>query len=81
MSCSFASDIPSAWFEHVPQPKPSCPSSPTALLAAWQLARENYGCGLDRLDEEEVQWYLDRLTEANFEETASDLAYAGWFAY
>ena len=50
------------------------------LDRAWQLARENYGCGLDRLDEEEVQWYLDRLTEANFEETASDLAYAGWFA-
>jgi hypothetical protein len=39
-----------------------------------------YGCDLDRLDPEILEFYGSRLTEDNLEELASDLAHEAWFA-
>ena len=49
------------------------------LNLAEAQAEELYGCGLDRLDPDHVQFYLDRVTAENLEELASDLAAAAWF--
>ena len=49
-------------------------------LAA-EIAEESYGCDLDRLDPEELEWYGSQLTEDNLEELANDLAAAAWQAY
>ena len=51
------------------------------LEEASTLAFVNYGCDLDRLDPSELEWYADRVTEANMEELAEDLAAAAWQAY
>jgi len=51
------------------------------LVLAEAIANEMYGCDLDRLDPEELEWYGSRLTEDNLEELANDLAAAAWFAY
>ena len=51
------------------------------LCLAEAIAQEMYGCGLDRLDPEDLEWYGARLTEDNLEELANDLASAAWFAY
>ena len=51
------------------------------LCLASAIANEMYGCDLDRLDPEELEWYGSRLTEDNLEELANDLASAAWFAY
>jgi len=32
------------------------------------IANEMYGCDLDRLDPEQVEWYNDRVTADNLEE-------------
>lgn len=40
-----------------------------------------HGCDLDRLDPSELEWYTDRVTEANMEDLADDLAAAAWQAY
>jgi hypothetical protein len=45
------------------------------------IAFVNYGCDLDRLDPAELEWYVSRVTEANFNELANDLADAAWQAY
>ena len=45
------------------------------------IANEMYGCDLDRLDPEELEWYYARLTPDNLEELANDLASAAWFSY
>lgn len=50
------------------------------LNLAEAQAEELYGCGLDRLDPDHVQFYLDRVTAENLEELASDLAHEAWFA-
>ena len=44
-------------------------------------AMDLYGCNLDRLDPEILEWYTEQVTEANLEEFASDLAHAAWQAY
>ena len=51
------------------------------LCQAEAIAVADYGCGLDRLDPEELEWYGRRLTEDNLEELANDLAAAAWQAY
>jgi hypothetical protein len=45
------------------------------------IAAEMYGCDLDRLDPEELDWYGSQLTEDNLEELANDLAAAAWQSY
>ena len=45
------------------------------------IAAEMYGCDLDRLDPEELEFYFNRLTSDNLEELANDLAAAAWQAY
>jgi hypothetical protein len=45
------------------------------------IAAEMYGCDLDRLDPEELEWYGSQLTEDNLEELANDLAAAAWQSY
>lgn len=45
------------------------------------IAAEMYGCDLERLDPDEIEWYTVRVTEDNLEEMANDLASAAWFAY
>ena len=45
------------------------------------IANEMYGCDLDRLDPEELEFYCNHLTPDNLEELANDLASAAWFAY
>ena len=45
------------------------------------IANEMYGCDLDRLDPDEVEWYNERVTADNLEEMANDLAAAAWQAY
>jgi hypothetical protein len=51
------------------------------IIMASQIALEAYGCDLDRLDPEEMEWYLNRVNPANLEDMASDLAAAAWQAY
>lgn len=50
------------------------------LNLAEAQAQDLYGCDLDRLDPDHVQFYLDRVTADNLEELASDLAHEAWFA-
>ena len=49
------------------------------LAMAEGIALESYGCDLDRLDPEVLEYYGSKLTEDNLEELASDLAEAAWF--
>jgi hypothetical protein len=49
------------------------------LALAEQIAEESYGCDLDRLDPEHLEFYGARLTEDNLEDLAADLAAAAWF--
>ncbi len=64
--------------------RPACPLALQDLgeelieLAEAQ-AQDLYGCGLDRLDPDHLDFYLDRVTPENLEELASDLAAAAWF--
>jgi hypothetical protein len=51
------------------------------IIMASQIALEAYGCDLDRLDPEEMEWYLNRVNPQNLEDMASDLAAAAWQAY
>lgn len=51
------------------------------LCLAEAIAVEMYGCDLDRLDPEELEFYGSLLTEDNLEEVANDLAVAAWQAY
>ena len=50
------------------------------LNLAEAQAQDLYGCDLDRLDPDHVQFYLDRVNADNLEELASDLAHEAWFA-
>ena len=50
------------------------------LALAERQAVDLYGCDLDRLDPEILEFYGSRLTEDNLEELASDLAHEAWFA-
>ncbi|MBM4056825.1 MAG: hypothetical protein FJ275_01140 [Planctomycetes bacterium] len=50
------------------------------LRRAEALALEAYGCGLDRLDPSEVEYYTDRVTAANLDRFADDLAHCAWMA-
>ena len=49
-------------------------------LAA-EIAEESYGCDLDRLDPEELDWYAQRVNDENLQDMANDLAAAAWQAY
>ena len=51
------------------------------LDLASAVAAEMYGCDLDRLDPDEIEWYNERVTTDNLEEMANDLAAAAWQAY
>ena len=51
------------------------------LSLAERQAADLYGCDLDRLDPDHVQFYLDRVNADNLEELASDLAAEAWQAY
>ena len=51
------------------------------LAMAEGIAMADYGCDLDRLDPEHLEWYGSRLTEDNLEELANDLAHEAWQAY
>ena len=51
------------------------------LDLASAIAAEMYGCDLDRLDPDEIDWYNERVTTDNLEEMANDLAAAAWQAY
>ena len=51
------------------------------LCLAEAIANEMYGCDLDRLDPEDLEWYGAQLTEDNLEELANDLAAAAWQSY
>jgi hypothetical protein len=48
---------------------------------ASEIADEAYGCDLDRLDPDCLDWYAQRVTPENLEDLASDLAAAAWQAY
>ena len=50
------------------------------LVLAERQAVDLYGCDLDLLDPEILEFYGSRLTEDNLEELASDLAHEAWFA-
>jgi hypothetical protein len=50
------------------------------LALAERQAVDLYGCDLDSLDPEILEFYGSRLTEDNLEELASDLAHEAWFA-
>jgi hypothetical protein len=65
-------------------PRPLCPLALQDLCEelterAEAIALDAYGCDLDRLDPESLNWYLDRVTPENLEDLASDLAAAAWF--
>lgn len=45
------------------------------------IAAEMYGCDLDRLDPDELEWYNERVNADNLEDLANDLAAAAWQAY
>ncbi len=51
------------------------------LCLAERQAVDLYGCDLDRLDPELLEFYGSKLTEDNLEELASDLAHEAWQAY
>ena len=51
------------------------------LALAERQAVDLYGCDLDRLDPEILEFYGSKLTEDNLEELASDLAHEAWQAY
>ena len=51
------------------------------LSRASALAAEYYGCGLDRLDPEELAFYTEQVTPATLEDVADGLAAAAWQAY
>jgi len=51
------------------------------LALAEEIAWDSYGCDLDRLDPESMEWYGARTTEENLEKMAADLAAAAWEAY
>jgi hypothetical protein len=51
------------------------------LCLAEAQALDLYGCDLDRLDPEILEFYGSKLTEDNLEDLASDLAAAAWQAY
>ena len=51
------------------------------LDLASAIAAEMYGCDLDRLDPDSIEWYSERTTVDNLEEMANDLAAAAWEAY
>jgi hypothetical protein len=48
---------------------------------ASDLCEELYACGLDRLDSDELQYYMDNVTEEEFDFWVNDLAGAAWFSY
>lgn len=51
------------------------------LSQAEAIALDSYGCDLDRLDPDHVDWYLQRVTAENVDGMASDLAAEAWQAY
>jgi hypothetical protein len=52
----------------------------TALLtAAEAIAWETYDCDLTCLDPSDIERYAARLTEANFDQSAEDLAWIAWY--
>jgi hypothetical protein len=51
------------------------------LNLAEAIAQDSYGCGLERLDPEQVNWYLQRVNADNLDGMASDLAADAWQAY
>ena len=51
------------------------------LNLAEEISLDSYGCDLDRLDPEQVDWYLQRVNADNLEGMASDLAADAWQAY
>jgi hypothetical protein len=55
----------------------------TLLRLAEAEATEAYGCGLERLDPSEVEWYEAQLTARPWmlDELVGDLAAAAWQAY
>jgi hypothetical protein len=50
------------------------------LNLAEAQAQDLYGCGLDRLDPDHLELYLERVNADNLEELAADLAHEAWFA-
>jgi len=50
------------------------------LVLAERQAVDLYGCDLDSLDPEILEFYGSKLTEDNLEELASDLAHEAWFS-
>ena len=44
-------------------------------------AMDYYGCDLSRLDSGHLEAYCDRVTEANLDDLAFDMADAAWFDY
>lgn len=51
------------------------------LDLASAIAAEMYGCDLDRLDPDDLEFYFNQVTADNLEEMANDLASAAWFSY
>mgnify|MGYP006293798439 CR=1 FL=1 len=51
------------------------------IALAEAQAADLYGCDLDRLDPDHLEIYLEKVTAANLEELASDLAFEAWQAY
>ena len=51
------------------------------LDLASAIANEMYGCDLDRLDPDHLEFYFNQVTADNLEELANDLASAAWFEY
>jgi hypothetical protein len=48
---------------------------------AEEIAEESYGCGLERLDIDDLDWYAQRVTPENLQDWAGELAAAAWEAY
>jgi hypothetical protein len=54
----------------------------TELLAlAEHYAEHYYGCDLSRLDSGHFEAYCDRVTEANLDALAMEMAEAAWFEF
>lgn len=51
------------------------------LSEAEALALDAYGCDLDRLDPDALDWYVANVTEANYDSLVADLAHEAWQAY